>query len=155
MLKISSLIWHRCTGTDFYCPSRVDPPICFKCEGVGHLRHQCLHGDRPGLRSYASAVQGPVGRGSVSKTPPQAFSKPTDGSSCNQGDSSGPQEGLVAIPTGPPQGNLEDHESPNEGVEPTGSTPNGKGLESPDTEGDTEVSTQRADIVDKEVISVW
>ena len=106
------------------CPGR--PPVCFKCEGVGHLRHQCTHGDRPGLRSYALAVQGPVvskwGEGPVGKAPSQAFSKPTveepSGSPSNQGDSSGPQEGLVAIPTGPPQDNQEDHGSPNEGVEP-------------------------------------
>ena len=50
-----------------------------------------------------------------------------------------------AIPTDPPQGNQEDHGSPHEEVEPVDSTPDGKGLESPDSEGDTEVSTQWAD----------
>ena len=133
------------------CPLSVlgRPAICFKCEGVGHLRHRCLHWDRPRLRSSASAVQGPVvgkrGEGSVSKTPLQALNKPTveepSGSPRNQGDSSGPQEGLVAIPTGSPQDNQEDHGSPNEGVAPAGSTPDGKGLERTTvTEGDTEVS---------------
>ena len=43
------------------------------------------------------------------------------------------------------QDNHEDHGSPNEEVELASSTPDGKGLESPDTEGDTEVSTQWAD----------
>ena len=145
---LTSVHGHRCLLS---VPGR--PPICFKCEGVGHLRHQCPHGDRPRLRSYASAVQGPVvgkrGEESVGKTPQQAVSKPTgeepSGSPSNQGDSSGPQEGLVAIQTGPHQDNQEDHGSPNEGLEPAGSTPDGKGLESPDTEGDTEVSTQWAD----------
>nr|XP_022297630.1 filensin-like [Crassostrea virginica] len=90
-----------------------------------------------------------TGRGPVGKAPSQAISKPTgeepSGSPSNQGDSSGPQEGLVAIQTGPPQDNQEDHGSPNEGVEPVGSTPDGKGLESPDTVSiqwaDTEVSS--------------
>uniref|UniRef100_K1Q855 Uncharacterized protein n=1 Tax=Magallana gigas TaxID=29159 RepID=K1Q855_MAGGI len=37
-------------------------PICFRCEGVGHLRHQCPYGHaNPGPRSYASAAQGPAG----------------------------------------------------------------------------------------------
>ena len=145
---LPSVHGHRCLLS---VPGR--PPICFKCEGVGHLMHQCPHGDRPRLRSYASAVQSPVvgkrGEGSVGKTPLQAVSKPTveepSGSPSNQGLSSGPQEGLVAIPTDPPQDNQEDHGSPNEGVEPVGSTPDGKGLESPENEGDTEVSTQWAD----------
>ena len=122
--------------------------VCCKYEGVGHLRHQCPHGDRPRFRSYASAVQCPVvgkrGEESVGRTPLQAVSKPLgeepSASPSNQGHSSGPQEGMVAIPTSPPQDNQEDHGSPNEGVEPVGSTPDGKGLESPDTEGDTEVS---------------
>ena len=95
----------------------------------------------PGLRSYASAVHGPVvskrGRGPVGQAPSQAVRNSTveepSGSPSNQGDSSGPQEGLVAIPTGPPQDNQEDHGSPNEGVEPAGSIPDGKGLESPDS----------------------
>ena len=52
---LTSVHGHRCLLS---IPGR--PPICFKCEGVGHLRHQCPHGDRPVLRSYASAVQGPV-----------------------------------------------------------------------------------------------
>ena len=145
---LTSVHGHRCLLS---VPGR--PPICFRCEGVGHLRHQCPHGDRPKLRSYASAVQGPVvgkrGEESVGKTPLQAVRKPTgeepSGSPSNQGDSSGPQEDLVVSQTGPPQDNQEDHGSPNEGVEPVGSTPDGKGLESPDTEGDTEVSTRWAD----------
>ena len=78
---------HRCLLS---VPGR--PPICFKCEGVGHLMHQCPHGDRPRLRSYASAVQSTVvgkrGEGSVGKTPLQAVSKPTveepSGSPSNQ-----------------------------------------------------------------------
>ena len=53
-----------------------------------------------------------------------------------------PRRGLIAIPTDPPQNNQEDHGSLNEEV---GSTPDGKGLESPDTRGDTEVSKQWAD----------
>ena len=48
----------------------------------------------------------------------------------------------------------DDHGSPYAGVEPAGSNPDDKGLESPDTEGDTEVSDQRPDIVDKEIISI-
>ena len=103
---LTSVHGHRCLLS---IPGR--PPICFKCEGVGHLRHQCLHGDRPGLRSYASAVQGPVvskrGGGPVGKAPSEAVSKPTgeepSGSPSNQGDSSGPHMGLVAIPTSSPQ----------------------------------------------------
>ena len=127
---LTSVHGHRCLSV----PGR--PPICFKCEGVSHLCHQFPHGDRPGLRSYTSAVQGPVvskrGEGPVGKAPSQAVSKPTveepSGSPSNQGDSSGPKEGLVAIPTGPPQDNQEDHGSPNEGVEPAISTPNGRAL---------------------------
>ena len=151
---LTSVHGHRCLlAIPGWTPP---PPLCFKCEGVGHIRHQCPHEDRPRLRSYASAVQGTVvskrGEGPVGKAPFQAVSKPTveepSGSPSNQ-------EGLVAIPTSPPQGNQEDHGSPYAGVEPAGSNPDDKGLESPDTEGDTEVSHQRPDIVDKEIISIW
>lgn len=51
---------------------------------------------------------------------------------------------MVAIPTSPPQDNLDDHRS-QERIDLTGSSPDYKGLESPDTKGDTEVSTQWAD----------
>lgn len=51
---------------------------------------------------------------------------------------------MVAIPTSPPQDNLDDHRS-QERMDLTGSSPDYKGLESPDTKGDTEVSNQWAD----------
>lgn len=51
--------------------------ICFRCKGVGELRHQCPYGHvNPGPRSYASAVQVPA----VGKSPPpQAVIKPVEG----------------------------------------------------------------------------
>ena len=80
------------------------PTICFKCEGVGHLRH------------VQRTVVSKRGEGPVGKAPFQAVSKPTveepSGSPSNQ-------EGLVAIPTSPPQGNQEDHGSPYVNLSPS------------------------------------
>lgn len=68
--------------------------ICFRCKGVGELRHQCPYGHvNPGPRSYASAVQVPA----VGKSPPpQAVIKPVEGPTGpagQPGDSHSPSEG--------------------------------------------------------------
>ena len=73
---LTSVHGHRCLLS---IPGR--PPNLFLMRGCRPPLHQCRHGDRPGLHSYASAVQGPVVTkrwgGPVGKAPSQAVSKPT------------------------------------------------------------------------------
>lgn len=69
---LTSVHWHRCLLS---MPGR--PPICFRCEQVGHLRHQCNGGSLPQSRprSYATAVEKPTAgkrmEGPIGKAPPQ------------------------------------------------------------------------------------
>lgn len=124
----TSVHGHRCLLS---VPGR--PPICFRCEEVGHLRHQCQGGSMPqsGPRSYATAVQTPaVGKraeGPVGKAPPpQAASKSSEGltgPACRSGDSHGPQEGPANATADPPNDNQEDHEGPAEGGVPVSPSP--------------------------------
>lgn len=141
---LTSVHGHRCLMT---IPGR--PPICFRCEGVGHLRHQCPYGHtNPGPRSYASAAQGPAGGKRVERPvskapPPQAVGKPAEGPTgpiSQSGNSRGPQEGPANATADPLVDNQEDRGSPVEG----------SGSENPsptvDTSGDTEVLPSRDEV---------
>ena len=81
VFSMTFLIWHRCTRTDVYCPSRADPPFVLNARVSATFDFNVPHGDRPRLCSYSSAVQGPVvsnGEGGpVGKVPSQAVNNPT------------------------------------------------------------------------------
>lgn len=141
----TSVHGHRCLLS---VPGR--PPVCFSCEDVGHLRHQCHEGSmaqsRP--RSYATAVQTPAAgkraEGPVGKAPPpQASSKSAEGPTGpagRSGDSHGPQEGPANATAYPPNDNQEDHEGPAEGGGPVSPSP------VVILQGDTEVPPSEVDV---------
>lgn len=79
-------------------PGRL--PICFRCEGVGHMRHECLNSvaAKSAGRSYATAVQTPAvskpGQGTCGKSPVQgqgeAVGKPPSGQTTEEAVSKPP-----------------------------------------------------------------
>lgn len=110
---LTNIYGHKCL---FVIPGR--PPVCFRCEEVGHLRGECPHFgySKTGPRSYASVVQSRV----VGK-PMQAVGKPNEKSdvvSIHQGELESPQtKEVVGIPQeeslDSPK-DTEDHDGPQE-----------------------------------------
>lgn len=77
------------------------PPICFRCESVGHMRHECPNfvSTKSTGRSYATAIQTP------------AVSKPGQGA-VGRPQVQGRREAVGKPPAEEPQNEVADHRGP-------------------------------------------